>query len=114
MVRRRELLVGDAGAIVLGGIVVRANDVTISNVSVVGGENGITIEGYDNTMLDDVSVSGAKLDGIHVRLGGVMISDCTVDMLGKSWARESTSPTASTRHEHGRGVHRRRRPWTAS
>jgi hypothetical protein len=33
-------------------------------------------------MLDHVSVSGAKLDGIHVRLGGVTIKDCSVDMLG--------------------------------
>ena len=82
VIRRREVLVGDAGAIVRGGIVVRANGVTIRNVSVVGGENGISIEGYRDTMLDDVSVSGAKLDGIHVRLGGVMIKDCTVDMLG--------------------------------
>ncbi len=82
VIRRREVLVGDAGAIVRGGIVVRANGVTIRNVSVVGGENGISIEGYRDTMLDGVSVSGAKLDGIHVRLGGVMIKDCTVDMLG--------------------------------
>jgi hypothetical protein len=82
VITRREVLVGDPGAIVRGGIVVRANGVTIRNVSVVGGENGISIEGYRNTMLDGVSVSGAKLDGIHVRLGGVMIKDCSVDMLG--------------------------------
>jgi hypothetical protein len=82
VIRRREVLVGEPGAIVRGGIVVRANGVTIRNVSVVGGENGISIEGYRDTVLDGVSVSGAKLDGIHVRLGGVMIKDCTVDMLG--------------------------------
>ena len=35
-------------------------------------------------MLDGVSVSGAKLDGIHVRLANVMIKDCTVDMHGNS------------------------------
>ncbi len=82
VITRREVLVGDTGAIVRGGIVVRANGVTIRNVSVVGGENGISIEGYRDTMLDHVSVSGAKLDGIHVRLGGVVIKDCSVDMLG--------------------------------
>jgi hypothetical protein len=82
VITRREVLVGAPGAIVRGGIVVRANGVTIRNVSVVGGENGISIEGYRDTMLDHVSVSGARLDGIHVRLGGVMIKDCSVDMLG--------------------------------
>jgi hypothetical protein len=82
VITRREVLVGQPGAIVRGGIVVRANGVTIRNVSVVGGENGISIEGYRDTMLDHVSVSGSKLDGIHVRLGGVMIKDCNVDMLG--------------------------------
>jgi hypothetical protein len=82
VITRREVLVGRPGAIVRGGIVVRANGVTIRDVSVVGGENGITIEGYRDTVLDGVSVSGARLDGIHVRLGGVMIKDCNVDMLG--------------------------------
>lgn len=82
VITRREVLVGAPGAIVRGGIIVRANGVTIRNVSVVGGENGISIEGYRDTMLDHVSVSGAKLDGIHVRLGGVMIENCSVDMLG--------------------------------
>lgn len=84
VITHREVLVGETGAVVRGGIVVRANGVTIRNVSVVGGENGISIEGYRDTMLDHVSVSGAKLDGIHVRLGGVMIKDCTVDMLGNA------------------------------
>jgi len=82
VITRREVLVGEPGAIVRGGIVVRANGVTIRDVTVVGGENGISIEGYRDTMLDHVSVSGAKLDGIHVRFGGVMIKDCNVDMLG--------------------------------
>ncbi|HWX09115.1 MAG TPA: right-handed parallel beta-helix repeat-containing protein [Gaiellaceae bacterium] len=84
VITRREVLVGAPGAIVRGGIVVRANGVTIRNVSVVGGENGIAVDGYRDTVLDGVSVSGAKLDGIHVRLGGVMIKNCNIDMLGNS------------------------------
>jgi hypothetical protein len=82
VITRREVLVGEPGAVVRGGIVVRADGVTIRNVSVVGGENGISIEGYRDTVLDGVSVSGAKLDGIHVRLGGVTIENCKVDMIG--------------------------------
>jgi len=82
VISRREVLVGEPGAVVRGGIVVRARGVTIKNVSVVGGENGITIDGYRDTVLDGVSIAGAKLDGIHVRLAGVMIKNCTIDMLG--------------------------------
>jgi Right handed beta helix region len=82
VITRREVLVGAPGAVVRGGIVVHASGVTIKNVSVVGGENGITIDGYRNTVLDGVSVSGAALDGIHVRLAGVVIKNCTIDMVG--------------------------------
>lgn len=82
VISRREVLVGEPGAVVRGGIVIRASGVTVKNVSVVGGENGITVEGVRGTVLDGVSVSGAKLDGIHVRLGGIVIRNCTVDMLG--------------------------------
>ena len=84
VIDRREVLVGAPGAIVRGGIVIRANDVTIRNVSVVGGQNGITIAGARRAMLDHVSVSGARLDGIHVRSGSVHIRDCSVDMLGNT------------------------------
>src|ERR1043165_2493668 len=76
------MLVGDPGAVVRGGIIVRANGVTVRNVSVVGGQYGIAAVGVRNTTLDRVTISGAKLDGIHVRLGGVKIEHCRVDMLG--------------------------------
>jgi len=82
VITHREVLVGDRGSVVRGGIVVKANGVTVKNVSVVGGENGITVENVRDTVLDGVSVSGARLDGIHVRLAGVMIKNCTVDMIG--------------------------------
>jgi hypothetical protein len=82
VITRREVLVGEPGAVVRGGIVVRADGVTIRNVSVVGGENGITIENVDGTKLDGVSVSGSRLDGIHVRYADVQIHDCSIDMLG--------------------------------
>jgi len=84
VITRREVLVGSRGAVVRGGIVVRANGVTIKNVTVVGGENGITVDGVHGTVLDGVSVSGAKLDGIHVRLADIMIKNCSVDMLGNA------------------------------
>ena len=82
VIRRREVLIGEPGAVVRGGIVVDANDVTIENVSVVGGTNGITVYGVHGTVLDGVTISGAKLDGIHVRLAGVVIKNCSIDMHG--------------------------------
>jgi nitrous oxidase accessory protein NosD len=79
VIDRRETLVGEPGAVVHGGIIVRASDVTVRNVTVVGGENGIDVEDARNVVLDRVSVSGAKLDGIHVRDGSVEIRDCMID-----------------------------------
>jgi nitrous oxidase accessory protein NosD len=82
VIDRREVLQGEPGAVVRGGIVVAHDDVQIRNVTVVGGENGITVDGVRGTVIDGVTVQGAKLDGIHVRLAGVVIRNCTVDMLG--------------------------------
>ena len=44
-----------------GGIVVQADDVTIRDVTVVGGENGIAAENVDDLKLERVAVSGATL-----------------------------------------------------
>jgi len=56
-------------------------------VSVVGGENGITVEGVRGTTLDGVSVSGAKLDGIHVRSASIHIHQCSIDMLDNPYGQ---------------------------
>ncbi len=82
MITHREVLQGEPGAVVRGGIVVRHDNVEIRNLTVVGGANGITVDGVHGTVIDGVSISGAKLDGIHVRLADVMIRNCTIDMLG--------------------------------
>jgi hypothetical protein len=75
---------GRAGpvAVVRGGIVVAHDDVQIRDVTVLGGQNGITVDGVRGTVIDGVAVQAAKLDGIHVREAGIVIRDCTVDMLG--------------------------------
>lgn len=87
VIRSSQVLDGEPGTIVRGGIVVLADDVTIRDITVIGGENGIEVDGADGVRLERVSVSGAKLDGIHVRRSSVAIRDCTVDSLGNRWAQ---------------------------
>ena len=67
------------GGVVYGGIVVNADHVTIRDVAVVGGENGIDVERAHHVVLEDVRVSGAREDGVHARQSSVMIDRCVVD-----------------------------------
>jgi hypothetical protein len=78
VITHRETLVGEQGTVVRGGIVIRASDVTVRNVGVLGGENGIEVEEARGVLLDRVRIAGATLDGIHVRRGQVTIRDCTI------------------------------------
>jgi nitrous oxidase accessory protein NosD len=87
VIDRRETLVGRPGAVVRGGILVRSSGVTIRGVVVVGGENGIDVEEARNVVLDRVSVSGALLDGIHVRHASVSIRNCTIDSGTNAYAQ---------------------------
>jgi nitrous oxidase accessory protein NosD len=87
VIDRSERLVGETGAVVRGGIVIRSDDVTVRNVTVLGGDDGIDVTGADRVVLDGVTISGARLDGIHVRDSSVTIRDCAVDSLGNPWAQ---------------------------
>jgi nitrous oxidase accessory protein NosD len=72
------VLVGRDGAVVRGGIVIRASDVTVRDVTVVGGENGIDVDDAQRVRLERVHVLGSRMDGIHVRRSDVAIRDCTI------------------------------------
>ena len=75
---RAQNLIGEPGAVVRGGIVVTADNVTVRNVTVIGGENGIEVDDAHNVTLDRVRISGVKLDGIHVRRSSVAIRNCLI------------------------------------
>lgn len=76
---RSQKLVGDPGAVVRGGIIVRASHVTVRNVTVVGGEYGIVVDDARHVTLDRVRVRGATMDGIHARRSQVTIRDCRIE-----------------------------------
>ena len=79
VIERSQRLVGKAGAVVHGGIVVRnTSHVTISGITVIGGENGIEVEHAKDVLLDNVAVLNARSDGIHVRRSQVTIRDCRI------------------------------------
>jgi nitrous oxidase accessory protein NosD len=82
-----QTVVGEPGAIVRGGIVITADDVTVRNVTVRGGEYGIAVDGADSVEFDDVVVEDAELDGINVRRSQVEIRDCTIRSLPAAYTQ---------------------------
>jgi hypothetical protein len=78
-----QILVGARGAVVRGGILVTADGVTVRNVTVVGGEHGIHVDGAEDVLLEDVTVRDSELDGINARRSSVTIRDCIVDVRGR-------------------------------
>jgi hypothetical protein len=73
-----QVLIGREGAVVRGGIVIRASDVTVRDVTVIGGENGIDVDDAQRVRLENVHILNARMDGIHVRRSDVLIRDCTI------------------------------------
>jgi nitrous oxidase accessory protein NosD len=70
-----------------GGIVITADNVTVRDVAVVGGESGIEVDDAHNVTLERVRVSGAELDGIHVRRATVKIRDCLIHSPASAYAQ---------------------------
>jgi hypothetical protein len=84
---RSQRLIGEPGAVVRGGIVITADDVTVKGVSVLGGEVGISVRDALRVVLEDVSVMGASHDAIQARLSQVTIRDCAVTAPGSDSAQ---------------------------
>jgi Right handed beta helix region len=84
---RSQRLLGEPGAVVRGGILITADDVTVRDVTVVGGDHGIEVDGAERVLLERVSVLGARLDGINVRRGSVTVRDCVVRELTGTYAQ---------------------------
>ena len=78
VITHEEVLKGKPGAVVRGGILVRASGVVIKDLTVLGGTNGIDVESAKRVRIENVRVVGAQLDGIHVRFGTVMVEGCSI------------------------------------
>lgn len=84
---REQILVGEPGAVVEGGIVVTADGVQIRDVTVVGGEHGIVIDHAEGVVLDGVVVRDTRLDAIHARRSAVEVRDCRIGPLRGEYAQ---------------------------
>jgi nitrous oxidase accessory protein NosD len=84
VIKHAQTLVGGT---VKGGILIRANNVTLRSVTVIGGENGIDVLDSHHVMLDNVRVVGVSLDGIHVRRSSVMIENCKITSPSGPWVQ---------------------------
>jgi hypothetical protein len=84
VIRHAQTIVG---GVIKGGVVIRADHVTLRDVTVQGGENGIDIEDSHHVMLKNVHVVRSELDGIHVRRASVMIDGCTVSSPAGPWVQ---------------------------
>ena len=93
---KAQTLIGEPGAVVRGGIVIRADGVTVRDVTVEGGEEGISVEDSVDVVLDDVTVIGARLDGIATRQSSVTIRDCVVRGLRREYTQAIDLSFAAT------------------
>jgi len=75
-----QTIVGEPGAIVRGGIVITADDVTVRDVSVFGGEIGIEVLSSEDVVLDGVQIAGTTMDGINARQSSLAIRDCRIEL----------------------------------
>jgi len=108
VITRSEVL---TGGVVKGGIVVRANHVTIRHVTVVGGEYGIDVEHAQHVTIDHVRVVRSQLDGIRATDAGVMNPRLHRHLAGRAVRRRHPDQLFDgPADEHGRRLHRLRHP----
>ena len=105
VIRHAQTLVG---GIVRGGIVIRADHVTLRDVTVIGGENGIDVEHAEHVMLDHVRVLALDPRRHPRATRRVMVKDCTDLRPAGPWVQGiDISFSMDKRDEHGRALHDR-------
>jgi hypothetical protein len=78
---RPQTLEGSPGTVVRGRIVIESDGVTVRDVVVVaGGDYGIEVHDSTNVRLENVTVSGPRMDGIHARRSSLAVDGCAIRM----------------------------------
>ncbi len=83
VIERAERLVGEPGAVVLGGIRVLHSDVIVKDVEVRGAATGIEVRSARGVLLENVKVRGATMDGINARDASLIVRRCDVRVQGR-------------------------------
>lgn len=86
-VTNRVSVEGRAGAIVRGPVVVSADRVRLSRLTVTGGESGVTVHEADEVVLEQIAVAGAAMHGIEVIDGSARIVGCRINALSSPFAQ---------------------------
>jgi hypothetical protein len=85
------------GAVVSGPIRISADDVTLRDLEVAGGESGIVVERVEGAVLEGVTVGRAELHGIEVVDASARIEGCRVHGLRSPYGQGIEIRNASTR-----------------
>jgi Right handed beta helix region len=79
---RPQTLDGSPGTVVRGGIVITSDGVTVRDVTVIGGRNGIEVHDSTNVRLENVTVADTTMDGIHARRSSLTVRGCSIRQAG--------------------------------
>jgi Right handed beta helix region len=80
---RPQTLDGSPGTVVRGGIVITSDGVTVRDVTVIGGRNGIEVHDSTNVRLENVTVADTTMDGIHARRSSLTVRGCSIRQAGE-------------------------------
>jgi nitrous oxidase accessory protein NosD len=75
------------GAVVSGGVVVRADGARLEDLHVVGGESGIRVDGARDVLITGAVIEGSTWHGIEVVAGTATIRDCRISGLASPLAQ---------------------------
>lgn len=87
VVDRSARIAGAPGSIVAGEIVVRAHRTRLTDLTVVGGENAITVRDAPGVVLERVTVAAADLHGIEIIGAPATIIGCRIGGLRSPYAQ---------------------------
>jgi hypothetical protein len=87
VVDRAVTVVGAPGAVAQGPVTVTADGAVLSDLTVQGGESGVSVQHAAGVVLKDVAVSGAELHGIEVSDGSAAVRGCRISGLTSPFAQ---------------------------